>query len=158
MAPDSHSGSACQAAAERRGAGHNHRMRRILHPLHAVLLAGTVPLFLGVLLTDIVYFRTFEVQWKNFASWLLVGALVFAAAALVWALVELIRLGRSGPRSLLYVILLLVIWVLGFINALVHAGDAWASMPNGLILSAIIMALVIAATWSGFFRAWRVET
>lgn len=43
-------------------------MQRPLHPLHTVLLAGTVPLFLGVLLVDLAYFNTYEVQWKNFAS------------------------------------------------------------------------------------------
>ena len=42
-----------------------------LHPLHAILLAGTVPLFLGVLLSDIAYASSYEVQWKNFASWLM---------------------------------------------------------------------------------------
>ncbi len=135
-----------------------------LHPLHAVLLASTVPLFLGVLLTDIVYFRTYEVQWKNFASWLLVGALAFAAAALMWALVELIGASRRGTRSSrwayrpgLYFVLLLVVWILGFINALVHAGDAWASMPTALILSSVLMLLAIAVTWSGFARSWRDE-
>jgi uncharacterized membrane protein len=141
-------------------------MQRAIHPLHAVLLASTVPLFLGVLLTDIVYFRTYEVQWKNFASWLLVGGLVFAAAALVWALVELIGAGRRVPRTTLrgsfqpalYFVLLLVVWVLGFVNALVHAGDAWASMPTALILSSILMLLTIAATWSGFLGSWRVGT
>ncbi len=137
--------------------------------MHAVLLASTVPLFLGVLLTDIVYFRTYEVQWKNFASWLLVGGLVFAAAALVWALVELIGAGRRAPRSspgssrgsfqlAFYFVLLLVVWILGFVNALVHAGDAWASMPTALILSSILMLLTIAATWSGFLGSWRVGT
>jgi uncharacterized membrane protein len=130
-------------------------MQRPLHPLHAVLLAGIVPLFLGVLLSDIAYFRTYEVQWKNFASWLIVGALTFAAAALVWAVVELIRAGVRAPRSIVYASLLIAIWVLGFINALVHAADAWASMPNGLILSAIIVVLVIAAIWSGFFSRRR---
>lgn len=38
------------------------------NPLHATLLAGTVPLFLGALLSDIAYYRSYHIQWSNFAS------------------------------------------------------------------------------------------
>ena len=51
-----------------------HRTR--IHPLHAFLLAATVPLFLGALLSDAAYARTQEIQWTNFASWLIAGGLV----------------------------------------------------------------------------------
>ena len=37
-------------------------------PLHATLLAGTVPLFLGALLSDIAYTQTYQIQWANFAG------------------------------------------------------------------------------------------
>jgi uncharacterized membrane protein len=123
---------------------------RSLHPLHAVLLAGTVPLFLGVLLGDIAYTASYEVQWKNFASWLIVGGLVFGGFAVLWALIGLFRSDQRGGRPTLYFVLLLATWVLGFINALIHAKDAWATMPEGLILSVIVAALAIAATGFGF--------
>ena len=122
----------------------------ILSPLHAVLLAGIVPLFLGVLLCDWAYGSTYEIQWKNFASWLLVGALVYGGVALLWSLIDLVRADRRGGRPLLYFLLLLAAWVLGFINALVHAKDAWASMPAALILSVIVALLAVAATVLGF--------
>ena len=124
--------------------------QRSLHPLHAVLLAGTVPLFLGVLLSDIAYSSTYETQWKNFASWLIVGGLMFGGVALLWALIGLFRTGQRGRRPAFYFLILLATWVLGLINALVHAKDAWASMPEGLILSAIVAALAVAATGFGF--------
>lgn len=122
---------------------------KALHPLHAVLLAGALPLFLGALLSDWAYSGSFQIQWKNFASWLLVGALVFAGFALLWALVDLIR-GRRSGRRIAYFVLLLAAWILGFIDALVHAKDAYASMPEGLILSVITTLLVIVATFLGF--------
>ena len=121
-----------------------------LHPLHAILLAGTIPLFLGVLLSDIAYSASYEIQWKSFASWLIVGGLLFGGFALLWALIGLLRAGQRRRRSTLYFALLLATWILGFINALVHAQDAWASMPQGLVLSAIVAALAIAATGVGF--------
>jgi uncharacterized membrane protein len=120
-----------------------------LHPLHAVLLAGILPLFLGALLSDVAYTSSYEVQWKNFASWLIVGGLVFAGLALLWAFIGLFRADRRR-RPIIYFVVLLVTWVLGFTDALVHAMDAWESMPENLVLSAIIAALAIAATVFGF--------
>lgn len=121
-----------------------------LHPLHAVLLAGTIPLFLGALLSDIAYASSYQIQWSNFASWLLAGALVFCGLAGLFAIAGLARSERRHGRPLLYLVLLLATWILGFLNALVHAKDAWAIMPAALILSVIVMVLACAATWIGF--------
>lgn len=126
-------------------------MLQPLHPLQAIFLASALPLFLGVLFTDIAYARTFEVQWKNFASWLIVGGLTVGFVALAWAIVDFARLGRDrGVRRTIYLAALLSLWILGFINALVHAGDAWASMPEGLVLSAVVALLAVVAAWLGF--------
>lgn len=124
--------------------------RHGLHPLHAFLLAGSVPLFLGVLLSDFIYFSSYEVQWKNFASWLIIGGLIFGGFALLWALSDLFRAGRDGRRPIVYFLLLLAAWVLGFVDELVHAKDAWASMPEGLIMSVLVAGLATAATVLGF--------
>jgi uncharacterized membrane protein len=132
-------------------------MRRTLHPLHALLLAGTVPLFLGVLFTDIAYFDTYEVQWKNFASWLLVGGLVFCGLTALATLIGMIRADRRTRKVVLYLVLLLGTFVLGLVNAFVHAGDAWASMPTGLVLSVVATLLVLAATWLGLFDSRQGE-
>ncbi|WP_460135839.1 DUF2231 domain-containing protein [Pseudomonas sp. S1_E04] len=118
-------------------------------PLHATLLAGTVPLFLGALLSDIAYGQTYQIQWANFASWLIAGALVFAGFALLFALVNLVRAERKGGQPLAYFLLLLATWVLGLVNAFQHAKDAYAMMPTGLVLSVIVTVLAIAATWTG---------
>ncbi len=122
-----------------------------VYPLHAVFLAGSIPLFLGAMLSDIAYASSYEIQWNNFASWLIAGGLVFAGIALVFAVVDLFRT-RLHNRSLsLYTVVLLVTWILGFINALIHARDAWASMPTGLVLSAIVTILVCVATWLALY-------
>ena len=53
----------------------------------------------------------------------------------------------------------LAMWGLGFVNALVHAKDAWATMPEGLYLSATTTLLALVAAWIGYsgFRAGEVE-
>jgi len=120
-----------------------------IHPVHAVFIAGTIPLFAGALLSDIAYFRTYEIQWQNFASWLIAGGLVMAGVALVFALAGLAPARRSRA-SVLYLLVLAVAWIIGFLNALHHARDAWASMPGGLVYSVIATLLIIAAAWIGF--------
>ena len=56
---------------------------------------------------------------------------------------------RDG-RPLVYVITLVAMWVLGLINAFVHGKDAWASMPAGLYLSAVVALLSLVAAWIGY--------
>ncbi|MFK0310686.1 DUF2231 domain-containing protein [Pseudomonas sp. NPDC090233] len=118
-------------------------------PLHAILLAGTVPLFLGALLSDIAYFKSYQIQWSNFAAWLIAGGLLFCGLALLFALANLIRAERKGGRPTLYFLLLLVTWVLGLVNAFEHAKDAWAVMPAGLVLSLVVTVLACVAAWLG---------
>lgn len=124
------------------------RIYRPLHPLHAFLLGAMVPLYMGAMFSDIAYTRSYQIQWVNFSSWLIAGALVFNGLALLWALVGLFR--PHWQAGLLYFLVLLAAWILGFFNALMHARDAWASMPAGLILSVIVTALAIFATFIGF--------
>lgn len=115
---------------------------------HAFLLAAAFPLFLGALLCDWAYARTFELQWHNFAEWLLAGGMVFVGIALVCALIAVFR-GRDG-RSLLHFGVVLAAFVLGLIGSLVHARDAWAAMPAGTVLSLLSLVLVAAAAWMAF--------
>lgn len=120
-----------------------------VHPVHAVFLAGMLPLFLGTALSDMAYAKSLHVQWNNFAAWLLLGALVFGGIALAFAVVDVFRRGRQPRGSVPYALLLAAVWILGVVNALVHASDAWGSMPVGLVLSVVTTLLACAATWLG---------
>lgn len=125
--------------------------QRVIHPVHAVLLASCLPLFLGALISDWAYSSTYLIQWLNFASWLIAGALVFVGAALLWATIDFFRVDVIRDRAgAVAILLLLSTFVLGFINALVHAKDGWATMPAGLILSVLVFVLAIVAVWMGF--------
>lgn len=127
------------------------RANRIIHPLHAVLLASSLPLFLGALLSDWAYYSTYEIQWINFAAWLNAGAMLFLGAALLWTAIDFLRADVARDRSsILHLLVVLATFILGFIAALVHAKDAWATMPGGLILSFIVLLLAIWSVWLGF--------
>jgi uncharacterized membrane protein len=112
------------------------------------------------MLSDLAYRASFQVQWANFSSWLIAGGLFIGAFALLWALVNLFRRGMARKkRTIAYFVVLLAMWVLGFVNALVHAKDAWATMPEGLYLSVVTALLALVASWIGYsgFRAREVE-
>ena len=117
-----------------------------IHALHAVLLAGSLPLFLGALLSDHAYARTYEIQWSNFASWLLIGAMVLATPVMLWAIADFLR-ARQRP---LYLLVVLATWITGFLAELHHARDAWAIMPAAPWLSLAATLLAAIATWLGF--------
>ncbi len=128
--------------------------------LHAILLAGVIPLFLGALLSDIAYFKTYQIQWANFASWLIAGGLLFCGLALLFALGGLI-IAKRKVGALIYFLMLLLTWTVGLVNAFEHAKDALAAMPSGLIMSVIMMLLACITTWVRFaspFLGARNET
>lgn len=130
-------------------------MGGVLNPLRAILLAFPVALFTSAVVSDIAYLRTAELQWTNFSSWLIAGALLFGGLVLAWALIGLL-LDWRGParrRSLIYAGVLAAMWILGLVNAFKHSQDGWSSVGAfGLVLSILCALLALAAgfiAWSG---------
>lgn len=119
---------------------------RTVHPFHALLLGGAFALFLAAMLADWAYAVTYEIQWKNFAAWLLVGALVFNGVAILFALFDT---ARGLGRGIVFTLLMLACFALGVIDAFVHAKDAWAAMPMALVLSIVTLVLSAATAWFG---------
>jgi hypothetical protein len=68
----------------------------------------------------------------------------------LWALIDLLGASSNRWRHAVYFLSLLAAWILGLTNELVHAKDAWASMPEALVLSALTAALAAVATLLGF--------
>lgn len=126
-----------------------HQVRGAINPVHAILIASTIPLFLGGVLSNWAYARTQQIQWTNFASWLVAGGLVFAGVALVWAIVELLT--ARTRTSAIYAGLVLATFVAGFLTALMLAKDAWAAMPGALILSIVTLIVAAAANWAAYW-------
>lgn len=119
-------------------------------PLYAIILGFIFPLSLGALLSDWRYSFTYEIQWLNFADWLVAGSLVGGGLALAWTVIAN-TLGRRWRHrsSALAALLLLIFFVIQFINALTHSKDAYATMPAALILSVITTLIALAAAWLG---------
>ncbi|KQW66937.1 hypothetical protein ASE17_20085 [Phenylobacterium sp. Root77] len=132
--------------------------RPMLHPLHAILLAFPIALFTGALVSDIAYLRTAELQWSNFAAWMITGALVVGAMVLLWALVSAVLARRAGRvRAGGYLLLIVIMWGAGLVNAFQHSRDGWSSVGAlGLLLSLTSMLAALLAGWIGFSAARRI--
>ncbi|BCT91681.1 membrane protein [Lysobacter helvus] len=127
-----------------------------LHPAHAFFLSAMVPLFLGAVLSDYAYTTSYQVQWVNFAIWLIAGGLVFAGFALLCEVAKFLRADRRRGLRPIALLVVLVLWVLGLIDAFVHSRDAFATMPTGFVLSIVVFVLACIATWLGFTSyRWR---
>ena len=129
-----------------------------LHPMHAILLAFPLPLYLSALLSDIAYWSSYHIQWINFAAWLIAGGVIVGAFTLLWALIDVARNRRTrSARPITYLVTLAVMWGLGLVNAFVHAKDAWATMPEGLWLSVVVTLLAFVTSWLGYSGLRSVE-
>ena len=127
-----------------------YRDRPMLHPLQAYALSAVAPFFAAATLSDWQYFTSAQIQWLNFAAWLLVAALLFTEVSGLWALGQGIVQAKSrSTRFWLFFVTLLATAITGTVNSFVHARDAWGTMPTGLTLSLVTLILAIAATWLG---------
>lgn len=124
------------------------RATTALHPLHGVLLAFPVALFPGALAADVTYLNSSEMQWSNFAAWLIAGGVFFTGLTLAWAL---LRMAMRRPGSRWLAVILAILFAVGLVNAFQHSHDGWSSVgTTGLALSVISTLLALAAGWIGY--------
>ncbi|MFC4254749.1 hypothetical protein GRI97_04885 [Altererythrobacter xixiisoli] len=122
-------------------------------PLHRLLLAFPIALYAGGLASDITYLNSEVVQWSHFAAWMIAGAQAFGALVLVFALFGAIRRRKHAwrGRSMVYLLLVVVMWTAGLINSFQHSRDGWSSVGNtGLVLSIVCTLAALVAGWIAY--------
>ncbi|NGP18463.1 DUF2231 domain-containing protein [Devosia aurantiaca] len=120
----------------------------LLRLAHGFLRAVPITAFTMALATDIAYVRTSNLLWLHFSEWLLLVGIVGVGFDLLLSLIELPvrKLRPAWPAVLMGV----VIFVLAFINNLVHTADGWtAVVPMGLTLSAATVLAMLLTAWLG---------
>ena len=120
-------------------------------PLHALLAHVPNALFIGALITDVVYWRTADIMWGDFSDWLLAFGALFAVLAAVAGIVDflVVRRNRTGAGAF-HAWGSVVVLVLAILNNFVHSRDAYTSVvPSGLILSALTVVVLIVTGWVG---------
>ncbi len=125
-------------------------------PLHGILLAFPVALYASALAADIAYLNTAEIQWTNFAQWLIAGAALFAGLVFAWALIGFFfgRHRRSRGGGLIYLLVVAAMLVLGIVNSFQHARDGWHSVGTlGVALSVVCTLLAFVAAYFAYGRS-----
>jgi uncharacterized membrane protein len=124
-------------------------------PVYATLVQFPAVCFVGTLLTDVAYWNTTNTIWETFSVWLLtVGCIVAAFAGIAGLITWLThRHVRVPPFAGLHVVTSVVALILSIVNAFVHSRDGYtAVVPQGLTLSAVVVVLMLLATWLGWPR------
>ncbi len=113
--------------------------------------------FIGTLLCDLAYLKTYLGQWETFSIWLLtagciVGGFAVAAEAAAYGF------GRRRPQTRtggMHLVLSMLIFSLSVLNALIHSRDGYTAVsPSGVTLSTIVVVLLLINGTVGWGRAW----
>jgi uncharacterized membrane protein len=123
------------------------------HPLHVMLVPVPIVCFVGTLVTDIVYWRTADMQWANMSAWLLTIGLLVAVLAVIAGLIDFLGDRRiQGLRpAWIHAVGNALALVLAVFNAFIHSRDAYTSVvPTGLILSSITVLILLVTGWNGW--------
>ncbi len=121
------------------------------HPIHTMLAPIPFNCFLGTLVTDIVYWRTADMQWANFSVWMLTVGLLMSVLVVVFGLIDLVlgRRVRTQRATWLHGLGEIVAVALAIFNAFIHSRDAYTSVvPTGLALSALTVAILFVTGWN----------
>ena len=128
------------------------------HPIHPMLIPFPIAFFIAAFLCDLVFWRTTNASWADATVWLLGAGLIMAALAAVTGLTDV--LGDPQIRTMntawwhaglnvLAVLIELYNWYLRFTDG------STAIVPTGLVLSAIVVALLLITGWLGGQMVYR---
>lgn len=127
-----------------------------LSTLYSVLVQFPAVCFVGALITDVAYAKTYNFQWETFSIWLLTFGCVMAGFAGLVAMIDFFgnRQFRNQRWAWPHALLALLAAILSVLNAFVHSRDGYtAVVPDGLTLSAIVVCLMLVVRWLG----WSME-
>lgn len=134
----------------------------VAHPFHLVLGSFPLAFFIAALIFDIGYSQSGQIQWTNFAAWMIFFGLVSGGLSIVAGLVEWLirRKDATRPGGMAWHgVLTLIALLAGLIDAFVHQRDGWTSVvPEGLILTVVVVVLLLVGSWiPAFWPAHRRE-
>jgi uncharacterized membrane protein len=127
-------------------------MRIADRPVLPMRIRFPVALFVAALISDVAYWRTADPLWTTMSSWLLLGGLAIATAAV---LSELIRVfGDQSLRRLrpawIHLLGNGLAVLLSTLNFVFHVRDGYSAVvPAGPLLSAAVVLILLFTGWTG---------
>ena len=128
------------------------------HPIHPMLVPIPIVCFVGVLVTDLVYWKTAAIMWADMSAWLLTVGLVVSVFVVLAGLIDFLgdRRVRALRPAWIHGLGNALVIILSIINAFVHSRDAYTSVvPTGLILSAVVVLILLVTGWNGWAMVYR---
>jgi len=128
------------------------------HPIHPMLVPFPITCFVGAFVTDIVYSQTANLTWQYFSIWLISAGLVMGGLAALMGFIDYFgdRRVRARRPATPHMLLNVVAMILSLVNAFVHSRDGWtAVVPQGLVLSGVVVALLLVSAWLGGSLTYR---
>ncbi len=122
------------------------------HPFHPLLVTFPIAFLTAALPTDLAYWFTEDAFWAKVSVWLIGAGIVTGLIAAVTGLLDFLRIERVRQHSAgwLHMSGNVVALLLSSVNLAVRLADpAAAVVPIGLILSAIVAALLGVTGWYG---------
>jgi uncharacterized membrane protein len=122
-------------------------------PLHAMLVPFPIVCYVATLATDIAYWRTAAMLWADISAWLLLIGVIFSLFAATAGLIDFCgdRRIRELRAAWIHGLGNIAVLILSIFNTLIHTRDAYTSVvPSGLILSALVVAILLVTGWNGW--------
>lgn len=129
------------------------------HPLHPMLIPFPVACFVLTLFCDIYYFSVGNTAWVLASEWLLGAGLIMAGLAALAGLTDFFgeRRIRNLRASWGHMVLNVSAVLISLYNFFMRDVDGAASgLPvTGIVLSAVVVAILLASGWLGWQMVYR---
>jgi uncharacterized membrane protein len=130
------------------------------HPIHPMLIPFPIAFFVAAFVCDLVFWATSNPAWSTGAMWLIGAGVVMGALAAVAGLTDV--LGDPRIRALndvwwhaggnvVVVLIQIYNWYIRY-----SAGVS-AVVPEGVILSLIVVCLLLFTGWKGWDMVYRAR-
>ncbi|MGN6850246.1 MAG: DUF2231 domain-containing protein [Sphingomicrobium sp.] len=131
--------------------GHPHSTARIgNHPIHPMLVSFPIVLFIGTLVTDIVFLSTSNPMWAIASRYLLGVGIIMAALAAIAGLTDFFGDKRiQGSDAIKHMLANVTAVVLEIINFFVRLHSDAAIRGIGIVLSVIVVLILLYSGWKG---------
>ena len=130
------------------------------HPIHPMLIPFPIAFFVATLACDVAFWITGNNGWFEPTLWLLGAGLIIAVLAAIAGLTDV--LGDEQIRSLGIAwwhaggnVLAVVVEIVNFF--LRYNAGSGAVLPTGIILSAIVVAILLFTGWKGWEMVYRAH-
>ena len=123
------------------------------HPIHPMLIPFPIAFFVGTFVCDLVFWNSGNPSWFDATLWLLGAGLIMAALAAIAGLTDVLGDARIRTLSTAWWhaggnVLVVLIELYNWYTRYEH-GTA-AVLPTGIILSAIVVAILLFTGWKGW--------